>query len=80
MSTGTLTSIQSGARKLLAKGNRVNVLQVHDGLIYAASSSIEGSIFKVLVLVLHIKAAKLIWVKKCNLLAKVNADRIKLTY
>ncbi|PWA97194.1 regulatory associated protein of TOR, Zinc finger, RING/FYVE/PHD-type [Artemisia annua] len=47
LSTGTLTSIQSGARKLLAKGNRVNVLQVHDGLIYAASSSIEGSIFKI---------------------------------
>lgn len=48
MASGTLTLIQSGARKLLAKGNRVNVLQVHDGLIYAVSSSIEGTAFKVL--------------------------------
>nr|XP_043626060.1 putative E3 ubiquitin-protein ligase LIN-1 [Erigeron canadensis] len=47
LATGTLTSIQNGSRKLLAKGNRVNVLQVHDGLLYAASSSIEGSTFKI---------------------------------
>ncbi|KAI3790166.1 hypothetical protein L2E82_02999 [Cichorium intybus] len=47
LASGTLTSIQSGARKLLAKGNRVNVLQVHDGLIYAAGSSIEGTTFKI---------------------------------
>ncbi|KAJ0698575.1 putative quinoprotein amine dehydrogenase, beta chain [Helianthus annuus] len=47
LSSGTLTSVQSGSRKLLAKGNRVNVLQVHDGLIYAACSSIEGTAFKV---------------------------------
>ncbi|KAL8189006.1 hypothetical protein R6Q57_029267 [Mikania cordata] len=46
LATGTLASIQSGSRKLLAKGNRVNVLQVHDGLIFAASSSIEGTTFK----------------------------------
>ncbi|KAI3775527.1 hypothetical protein L1987_50106 [Smallanthus sonchifolius] len=47
LATGTLTSVQSGSRKLLAKGNRVNVLQVHDGLIYAASSSMEGTAFKI---------------------------------
>ncbi|KAI3714645.1 hypothetical protein L6452_21603 [Arctium lappa] len=47
LATGTLTSIQNGARKLLAKANRVNVLQVHDGMIYAASSSIEGTTFKI---------------------------------
>ncbi|KAJ0881829.1 putative transcription factor WD40-like family [Helianthus annuus] len=47
LSSGTLTSVQSGSRKLLAKGNRVNVLQVHDGLIYAACSSIEGTAFKI---------------------------------
>ncbi|KAK1417336.1 hypothetical protein QVD17_26463 [Tagetes erecta] len=47
LASGTLTSVQSGSRKLLAKGNRVNVLQVHDGLIYAASSSMEGSAFKI---------------------------------
>ncbi|XP_071689321.1 putative E3 ubiquitin-protein ligase LIN-1 [Rutidosis leptorrhynchoides] len=47
LATGTLTTIQNGSRKLLAKGSRVNVLQVHDGLIYAASSSIEGTTFKI---------------------------------
>nr|KAJ0203061.1 hypothetical protein LSAT_V11C500282180 [Lactuca sativa] len=47
LASGTLTSIQSGMRKLLAKGNQVNVLQVHEGLIYSASSSIEGTTFKI---------------------------------
>ncbi|XP_024979794.1 putative E3 ubiquitin-protein ligase LIN-1 [Cynara cardunculus var. scolymus] len=47
LATGTLTSIQNGTRKLLAKANRVNVLQVHDEMIYVASSSIEGTTFKI---------------------------------
>ncbi|KAI7750354.1 hypothetical protein M8C21_015542, partial [Ambrosia artemisiifolia] len=47
LATGTLNSIQSGSRKLLGKSTPVNALKVHDGLIYSASSSIEGTALKV---------------------------------
>ncbi|KAL7591164.1 hypothetical protein Lser_V15G32972 [Lactuca serriola] len=47
LATGTLSSIQSGSRKLLGKANPVHALKVHDGLIYSASSSVEGTSLKV---------------------------------
>lgn len=47
--TGTLSTIQSGSRKLLGKSNPVHALKVYDGLVYSASSSIEGTALKVLV-------------------------------
>ncbi|KAI3709555.1 hypothetical protein L2E82_39319 [Cichorium intybus] len=47
LATGTLSSIQSGSRKLLGKANPVHALKVHDGLIYSASSSMEGTSLKV---------------------------------
>ncbi|PWA98838.1 armadillo-like helical [Artemisia annua] len=47
LATGTLSSIQSGSRKLLGKSNPVHALKVHDGLVYSASSSIEGTVLKV---------------------------------
>ncbi|KAD6455150.1 hypothetical protein E3N88_09856 [Mikania micrantha] len=47
LATGTLSSIQSGSRKLLGKSSPVHALKVHDELIYSASSSIEGTTLKV---------------------------------
>ncbi|KAK9073769.1 hypothetical protein SSX86_006363 [Deinandra increscens subsp. villosa] len=47
LATGTLSSIQSGSRKLLGKSNPVHALKVHDGLIYSANSSIEGTTLKI---------------------------------
>ncbi|CAI9293293.1 unnamed protein product [Lactuca saligna] len=47
LATGTLSSIQSGSRKLLGKANPVHALKVHDGFIYSASSSVEGTSLKV---------------------------------
>lgn len=49
LATGTSSSIQSGSRKLLGKSNPVHALKVHDGLIYSASSSIEGTALKVII-------------------------------
>lgn len=45
--TETLTTIQSGSRKLLGKASPVHVIQIHDGLIYAATSSLDGTAVKV---------------------------------
>lgn len=47
LATGTQTSIQSGSRKLLAKGSPVYAIQVCDGLIYSASPSFDGATVKV---------------------------------
>ncbi|KAL8209350.1 hypothetical protein R6Q57_006082 [Mikania cordata] len=47
LATGTLSSIQSGSRKLLGKSSPVHALKVHDELIYSASSSIEGTTLKI---------------------------------
>ena len=48
MAKGTLSSIQSGSRKLLGKSNPVHALRVHDRLVYSDNSSIEGTVLKVL--------------------------------
>lgn len=47
LATGTVSTIQSGSRKLLGKANPINALQVHSGLIYSASSPLDGSPVKV---------------------------------
>jgi WD40 repeat protein len=47
LATGTLSSIQSGTRKLLQKSNPVQALQVHDGLVYAFTSSLDGAPLKI---------------------------------
>ncbi|XP_047339652.1 putative E3 ubiquitin-protein ligase LIN-1 [Impatiens glandulifera] len=43
LATGTITTIQSGSRKLLVKANPIQAMNVHDGLIYSASSSSSSS-------------------------------------
>ncbi|KAK3210681.1 hypothetical protein Dsin_015387 [Dipteronia sinensis] len=47
LATGTLGTIQSGYRKLLGKVHSVHALQVHNGLVYSASSAIDGAIVKI---------------------------------
>lgn len=47
LATGTFSTIQSGSRKLLGKPNPVHSLQVYNGLVYAASSSLDGATVKV---------------------------------
>ncbi|KAJ4839894.1 hypothetical protein Tsubulata_003202 [Turnera subulata] len=47
LATETQVSIQTGSRKLLAKANPINALQVHDGLIYSASSALDGTSVKI---------------------------------
>ncbi|KAI7980078.1 putative E3 ubiquitin-protein ligase LIN-1 [Camellia lanceoleosa] len=48
LATGTLNTIQSGSRKLLGKANPIHALNIRDGLIYSASSSLDGAAVKVL--------------------------------
>ena len=47
LATGTVGTIQSGNRKLLGKSTPIQTMQVHDGFLYTASSSIEGPAVKV---------------------------------
>ncbi|XP_010915863.1 putative E3 ubiquitin-protein ligase LIN-1 [Elaeis guineensis] len=47
LATGTFGTIQSGNRKLLGKANPVHAVQVHDGLLYAASTSLDGAAVKI---------------------------------
>lgn len=47
LATGTLGTIQSGNRKLLGKANPIYVVQVHDGLLYAASTPLDGAAVKI---------------------------------
>ncbi|XVE98142.1 hypothetical protein REPUB_Repub03eG0079900 [Reevesia pubescens] len=42
LASGTLSTIQSGSRKLLGKAHPVHALQVRDGLIYSASTALDG--------------------------------------
>ncbi|XP_024024111.1 putative E3 ubiquitin-protein ligase LIN-1 [Morus notabilis] len=46
--TETLSTIQSGSRKLLGKASPVHAIQIHDGLIYAATSSLDGTAVKIM--------------------------------
>lgn len=47
LATGTVSTIQSGFKRLLAKANPIHALQIHGELIYAAGSSLDGSVIKV---------------------------------
>ncbi|GMP59804.1 hypothetical protein CsSME_00022937 [Camellia sinensis var. sinensis] len=47
LDTGTLSTIQTGSRKYLAKASPIYALHVHDGLIYSASSSLDGAAIKI---------------------------------
>ncbi|XP_059286266.1 putative E3 ubiquitin-protein ligase LIN-1 isoform X1 [Lycium ferocissimum] len=45
--TGTINSIQSGSRKLLGKSSPIYALQVHDGLLFSAGTSLDGAAVKI---------------------------------
>ncbi|KAG6662227.1 putative E3 ubiquitin-protein ligase LIN isoform X1 [Carya illinoinensis] len=47
LATETLSTIQSGSRKLIGKANSVHALQVHNGLIYSASPPLDGAAVKI---------------------------------
>ncbi|XP_020585745.1 putative E3 ubiquitin-protein ligase LIN-1 isoform X2 [Phalaenopsis equestris] len=47
LATGTLGTIQAGSKKLLAKANPINALQVQDGLLYSASTPLDGAAIKI---------------------------------
>ncbi|KAJ0031553.1 hypothetical protein Pint_13215 [Pistacia integerrima] len=47
LATGTLGTIQIGSRKLLGKANPIHALQIHNGLIYSASSGLDGAVVKI---------------------------------
>ncbi|KAL5572637.1 hypothetical protein UlMin_022234 [Ulmus minor] len=48
LATETLSTIQSGSRKLLGKANPIHALQIYGGLIYAATSSLDGAAVKIM--------------------------------
>lgn len=45
--TGTINSIQSGSRKLLGKSSSIYAIQVHDGLLFSAGTSLDGAAVKI---------------------------------
>ncbi|XP_061343897.1 putative E3 ubiquitin-protein ligase LIN [Gastrolobium bilobum] len=47
LATGTVSTIQSGSKKLLGKANPIHALQIHGDLIYAAGSSLDGFAIKI---------------------------------
>ncbi|KAI3935032.1 hypothetical protein MKW98_009951 [Papaver atlanticum] len=47
LATGTISTIQTGTRKLLAKATPIYALQVRDGFIYSASSRLDGAAVKI---------------------------------
>lgn len=47
LATGTSGTIQIGNKKLLAKANPIHALQVQDGLLYSASSPLDGAAVKI---------------------------------
>ncbi|KAF1882737.1 hypothetical protein Lal_00002918 [Lupinus albus] len=47
LAKGTFSTIQSGSKKLLGRANPIHALQVHGEFIYAASSSLDGSVIKI---------------------------------
>lgn len=50
LETGTVSTIQSGSKKLLGKANPIHALQIRGELIYAASSHLDGAAIKVSIL------------------------------
>lgn len=47
LASGAVSTIQSGYKKLLGKANPIRALQIHGELMYAAGSSLDGSVVKV---------------------------------
>ncbi|XP_062189107.1 putative E3 ubiquitin-protein ligase LIN [Phragmites australis] len=47
LASGTLGVIQSGNKRILGKANPIYSLQVHDGLLYTGSTSLDGASVKV---------------------------------
>ncbi|XP_077210916.1 putative E3 ubiquitin-protein ligase LIN-1 isoform X2 [Tasmannia lanceolata] len=47
LATGTLSTIQTGSRRLISKANPIYALQVDNGLLYSASTSLDGSAVKI---------------------------------
>ncbi|XP_017611574.2 putative E3 ubiquitin-protein ligase LIN [Gossypium arboreum] len=47
LASGTLSTIQSGSRKLLSKAHPIHALQVHNGLVYSASTALDGVAVKI---------------------------------
>ncbi|KAA8534947.1 hypothetical protein F0562_029950 [Nyssa sinensis] len=47
LATGTISTIQTGSRKLIGKANPVHALQVHEGQIYSATSPLDGAAVKI---------------------------------
>lgn len=47
LATGTISTIQTGSRKLLGKSNPIYAMQVRDGLLYAVGTSLDGAAVKV---------------------------------
>jgi hypothetical protein len=47
LSTGTISNIQSGYKRLLGKSYPIHAMQIHGELIYAAGSSLDGTSIKV---------------------------------
>ncbi|KAK7319978.1 hypothetical protein RJT34_04707 [Clitoria ternatea] len=47
LATGAIHTIQSGSKRLLGKSNPIHALQIHGELIYAAGSSLDGSVIKI---------------------------------
>lgn len=45
--SGTLSTIQAGSRKLLGKASPIYAIQIRDGLLYSASSSVDGASVKI---------------------------------
>ncbi|XP_027774066.1 putative E3 ubiquitin-protein ligase LIN-1 isoform X2 [Solanum pennellii] len=45
--TGTINSIQSGSRKLLGKSSPIYAIQVHDGQLFSAATSLDGAVVKI---------------------------------
>ncbi|PIA64874.1 hypothetical protein AQUCO_00100385v1 [Aquilegia coerulea] len=47
LATGTMSTIQTGNRKLLVKANPIHALQVSDAMIYSATSPLDGAAVKI---------------------------------
>lgn len=48
LATETISTIQSGSRKLLSKASPVYAIHANDGLLYSANSPLDGAAVKVL--------------------------------
>ncbi|KAL3535729.1 hypothetical protein ACH5RR_004190 [Cinchona calisaya] len=47
LATGTISTIQSGSRKLLSKASPIYAIQANDGFLYSASTPLDGAAVKI---------------------------------